>query len=161
MACKRHIPHTHAVRDIYPPYPHTSTTHTTDMKSRPTVSPSETENLNGTSHSETKTLTRLVRCLLISVSLQALAAFVFLSGIIFVTVWITEHVQLEAEKIDQIVDNGVHISDEVHTATLMGKRAIGTASTALNSTAGVLQHLANLLGSPTISLQLGDATMRG
>ena len=131
------------------------------MKSRPTVTPSETENLNGKSHSETRTLTRLVRCLLFSVSLQALASFVFLSGIIFLAVWITEHVRFEVRMVDQILENGLRITDEVHTATLMGKRAVGTASTALNSTASVLQHLANLLGSPTISLQLGDAAMRG
>ena len=126
-----------------------------------TVSPSEKELLTGTVHAETKTLTRLVRCLLISVSLQALASFVFLAGIIFVTVWVTEHIQLEAAQIDQIVDNGVRITDEVHAATVMGKEAVSTASVALNQTANVLQHLSNILGSPTISLQLGDAAIHG
>jgi hypothetical protein len=131
------------------------------MKSKPgTVAP-ERQHLNGTMHSETKTLTGLMRCLLVSVSMQALAAFVFLGGLTFAVVWIEAHVQRESAQIGEIVSNAVLITDEVHSATGVGKQAVVAASIALNKTANVLQTLAEILGSPTISLQLGNPATNG
>jgi hypothetical protein len=93
--------------------------------------------------------------------MQALAAFVFLGGLTFAVVWIAAHVQRESAQIGEIVSNAVLITDEVHSATGVGKQAVVAASIALNKTANVLQTLAEILGSPTISLQLGNPATNG